>query len=70
MARPGGRPGQSGRDDVTVKVDRTLAGKAKLVATHRGVSVAELFTELLRGPVDTAYAQMLRQLERVERGLG
>jgi hypothetical protein len=48
---------------VTVKVDRTLVGKAKLIATHRGISVAELFTEALGGPIDRAYAQMLRELE-------
>jgi hypothetical protein len=48
MARAKGRPKRSERDDVTVKVDRTLVGKAKLIATHRGISVAELFTEALR----------------------
>jgi hypothetical protein len=63
MARPKGRPKRSERDDVTVKVDRTLIGKAKLIATHQGVPVAELLTELLRVPVDRAYAQMLRDLE-------
>jgi hypothetical protein len=51
------------RDDVTVKLDRTLVGKAKLVATHRGVPVAELLSELARAPLDRAYAQMLRDLE-------
>jgi hypothetical protein len=58
-----GRPKRSERDDVTVKVDRTLVGKAKLIATHRGISVAELLTEMLLAPVDRAYAQMLRDLE-------
>jgi hypothetical protein len=54
---------RSERDDIAVKVDRAIIGKAKLVATHRGISVAELLTELLRAPVDRAYAQMLRELE-------
>jgi hypothetical protein len=44
-------------------VDRTLVGKAKLIATHRGISVAELFSDMLRVPIDKAYALMLRELE-------
>jgi hypothetical protein len=63
MAKRRGRPKESERDDVTVKLDRKLVGKSKLVATHRGVSVAELLSGLLEGPVDRAYAQMLRDLE-------
>ena len=58
-----GRPKTSERNDVSVKVDRTIVGKAKLIATHRGISVAELFTDMLKLPVDKAYAQMLRELE-------
>lgn len=48
---------------VTVKLDRALVGKAKLIATHRGIAAAELLSELLRVPIDRAYAQMLRELE-------
>ena len=63
VAKKRGRPKTSERHDVTVKVDRRLVGKAKLIATHRGISVAELLTELLDGPVDRAYVAMLRELE-------
>lgn len=63
MTRAKGRPKRSDRDDITVKVDRTTIGKAKLVATHRGIPVAELLTELLRKPIDQAYVAMLRDLE-------
>ncbi len=62
MARPKGRP-STGRDEVTVKLDRIVAGKAKAVATHRGITVGELLTEITKAPVDRAYAQMLRELE-------
>ena len=62
-AKAMGRPKRSERDDVTVKLDRTIVGKAKLVATHKGVSVAELLSEVVRGPLDKAYAAMLRELE-------
>jgi hypothetical protein len=68
MGKKRGRPKRSERDDVTVKVDRTTVGKAKLIATHRGVSVAELLSDLLRAPIDKAYAQMLRDLEKTEGG--
>ena len=63
MGKQRGRPKKSERDDVAVKIDRVIVGKAKLVATHRGVPVAELLSELVRGPLDKAYAQMLRDLE-------
>jgi hypothetical protein len=62
MAKKAGRP-KSGRNDVSVKVDRALVGKARLIATHRGISVAELLSEMLQTPLDKAYAQMLRDLE-------
>lgn len=53
---------KSERDDITVRIDRTIAGKAKLVATWLGLEggVAELLSDLLREPVDHAYGKMLR----------
>lgn len=49
--------------NMPVKVDRAVVGKAKMVATHRGVSVAELLSEAARPTIDKAYAAMLRELE-------
>jgi hypothetical protein len=63
MAKAKGKGKRSEREDVAVKIDRALVGKARLIATHRGVSVAELLSEMLRAPVDKAYAVMLRELE-------
>jgi len=63
VGRPKGRPKRSEREDVTVKIDRKLVGKAKLIATHQGVSVAELLSDLLDVPLDRAYGQMLRDIE-------
>lgn len=62
VAKGRGRP-KTERDDVTVKLDRAIVGKAKMVATHKGVTLAEMLTEMLRGQVDKSYAQMLRELE-------
>lgn len=64
MAKTRGRPKSSERDDATVKMDRKLLGKAKLIATHKGVPVAELLTDMLSVPIDKAYAQMLRELDK------
>ena|GEM_PF-3813960 len=64
MARPKGRPKKSERDDITARIDRTIVGKAKLVATWLGLEggVAELLSDLVREPVDRAYGKMLRDL--------
>lgn len=63
MARPRGRKKTSQRDDTAVKIDRAVVGQAKLIATFRGISLAELLSEMLKVPVSRAYAQMLRELE-------
>ncbi len=49
---------------IPVKIDRAIVGKAKLAATHQGISVAELLSDMLKAPVDRAYVAMLRELEK------
>lgn len=68
MAKSKGRPKTSGRDDITVKMARKTVSKAKHLASYRGVSVAELLTGLVDGPLDKAYGQMLREIEKRETG--
>lgn len=68
VARPRGRPKTSARDDVTVKIDRRLKGIAENVATYRGTNVAALLSELLEHPLELAYLQMMRDLERKRKG--
>lgn len=51
------------RDDVAVKIDRAVVSKAKLIAAHRGKSVAQLLSEILAAPIDRQYAEMIRELE-------
>jgi hypothetical protein len=62
VAKGRGRP-RTERDDVTVKLDRAIVGKAKAVARHKGTTVAEMLSEILRVPVNKSYAAMLRELE-------
>jgi hypothetical protein len=63
MGKARGRPRRSDREDVTVKLERSIAAKVKLIAAHRGVPMAELLSDLLRNPTNQAYAKMLRELE-------
>jgi hypothetical protein len=63
MTKRKGRPKRSERDDVPVKVDRAIVNKAKMIATARGLSLAEYVSELLRGPVDRDFAKEMRRLE-------
>ncbi len=63
MARPKGRP-KSVRDEVPVRLDRSLAAQAKLIAAHRGITIGELMAELLSAPIGKAYLQMVRDLEK------
>lgn len=65
-----GRP-WDGSDEVplaygTTKIDRLLLGKAHLIAKSRGVPVAELLSEMVRGQIEKAYGQLLRDLDKQE----
>jgi hypothetical protein len=40
------------RNDISVKLDAHVAKKAKLVATNRGITLAEYISEILRPIVD------------------
>jgi hypothetical protein len=67
MAKKVGRP-KGDRDDAPVRISKRLVGVAKLVAVHRGQTIAELLDEMLEGPLDRAYAAMLRDLEKKDGG--
>lgn len=60
VAKSKGRPRRSERDDVTVKVDRTLVGRLKTIAVYRGVPLAELISEALRTPTAKMWNEMVR----------
>jgi hypothetical protein len=58
-----GRPKRSERDDVPVKLDRSLVEKAKLVAMRQRTTMAELLTEILRTPIEKLYRQEVKSLK-------
>jgi hypothetical protein len=64
MAKGRGRP-KTDRDDVTVKLDRTIATRAKMVAASRSVTLAEYLSELTRSAVDRDFA---KEMKRVQAG--
>lgn len=61
--RPGsGRP-KSNRDDVTVKLDRSIAARAHFVAKARGMTLAEYLSEITKGVVDRDFDQEARRTQ-------
>jgi hypothetical protein len=64
MARPRGRPKTSTRTDRTARVDSTILGWAEMVATARGITLAEYLSETLREPVAKDFAVVMEQMKR------
>jgi hypothetical protein len=62
MARPG-RPKRSERDDVTVKLDRGVVSKAKMIASARNLPLAEYLSELLQSPVNRDFAKEMKRID-------
>ena len=63
MAKKLGRP-KTERDDVTVKLDRTLAGMAKATATAKGMTLGEYLSELTGTPIKRDYAKYMSELSK------
>jgi hypothetical protein len=57
-----GRP-KSNRQDVSVKFDEHLARKAKLIASDRGITMAEYLSELARPLIDRDYVKLVKKVE-------
>jgi hypothetical protein len=62
-ARPRGRPKTFERKDVSTKFDKTLLGMARLVATAKGISLAEYISEEARPVIERDFARELKRLE-------
>jgi hypothetical protein len=45
----------------TVKIDRTIVTRAKVLAADRGETVAAFLSDLLRAPVDREWSKMVRK---------
>jgi hypothetical protein len=62
-----GRP-SIGRDDVTIRIDRKLAGMVRFVAGRKGLSSAQVLGEILKAPLTRLYSEIARDLETEIRG--
>ena len=62
MARAKGRPKTSERDDVTVRLDRGIVAKLKVVAARQEVSLAELLTEMVREAAERLYLKTVQDM--------
>jgi hypothetical protein len=58
-----GRPKTSERQDVSIKFDKTLAGKARLISQGRGLTMTGYLSEITRAIIDRDYAKLMRELE-------
>jgi hypothetical protein len=48
---------------VSVKLDRGVVSRAKIVAAARGLTLAEYLSELTRGPVDRDFAKEMQRVQ-------
>jgi hypothetical protein len=50
------------RDDIAVKIAAPLYRKAKVIAAHRGVTIAEYLSSLLDKPLERDYQKFRREV--------
>jgi hypothetical protein len=62
MSRPKGRPKSSERQDVSTKFDKALLGMARMVATAKGMSLAEYISESARPIIEKDFAREMKRL--------
>jgi hypothetical protein len=64
MAKKKAARGKSGGEGRLVRLDPSIVAMAKMIATARGMSLADYLADLLRGPVSREYAKEMRRLEQ------
>ncbi|MDR3621570.1 MAG: hypothetical protein P4L85_19620 [Paludisphaera borealis] len=63
MAKQMGRP-KGDRNDVSTRIDKRVVGMARVVATHRGITIAELLSDTLEGPIEKAYLELMAKADK------
>jgi hypothetical protein len=61
--RPVGRPKSSTRQDVSIKFDKVLVSRARVIANGLGIPLAQYISEASRAVIDRDYAKLMRKLE-------
>jgi len=54
------------REDVSVKIDAKVYRQAKMVATHREITLAEYLSELLEKPVGRDFQKLRQEMAQDE----
>lgn len=44
-----------------IKIERSLAGKAKMIATDKGTSLADYVSEIIRATVERDWAKLIKK---------
>lgn len=63
MTAPSEKPKKK-RNDQAVKIERSLAKIANIIAQNREISAAELLSELLRAPLEKEWLKELKKLNQ------
>lgn len=66
VAVPKKKSSEKRKFNTLVRMDDELCEKARMLATHRKTSMAEMFSEMLRPVVDREYSKMVRKLKEDE----
>ena len=60
------RKNQSKRNDRAVKIDAEVVGQAKHVCEHRGISLAEYLSSILKLPVAADFEKFKREINKTK----
>ncbi len=60
------RASEENTPTVPVKIERSIASKAKIVASDRGVDLAAYVSEALRATVDRDWSKIVKRIDSTE----
>lgn len=61
VKRPMGRP-RMNREEVSVRYERGLAGKVRLIAQSKRITMSEYLSDVTRSAVDRDYAKLVKTI--------
>jgi hypothetical protein len=64
MASKKGRPKRPSVETIPVRLEASLARKAKYLAAEKGITITEILDEYLRGPLDRDFAKAAKNVDR------
>ena len=58
----GRKPSLNRRDDLSIKMERAVVEKARVVAAHRKMAIAEVISSAARGVIDSEYMAVAQDI--------